>query len=387
MRPPPAPRQPRRHEPEPAPAPRKRATPKAGPAKATSAKPGPAKASRAKAGPAKAGPARATAAQDGSAKGTARPGPAPRTTSTPRTDAPAARRPAVPAGRASAAPRTPAPSRPAGTALATPGARPAPVVPRTPPPSGGRRRGTPIVSTGLAARMAERDAAERHLLRRRVALTLGVVALLAGVAWILLVSPLLALQAEDVDVTVTGTTVDREAVLAAVEPEVGTPLLRVGPAGLVDRLEGITEVKQAQVSRAWPNGLVVTVVAREPVAAASAADGWVLLDAAGVQVGVVSEVPEGLPEVTVPLETSEATAPALEAVLTVLGAMPQDLLAQVAQAGATGPGQVTLVLDDGATVQWGSATENELKSAVLGVLRQQPAAVYDVTVPRTPTTS
>uniref|UniRef100_UPI00197ABA6C cell division protein FtsQ/DivIB n=1 Tax=Georgenia sp. SYP-B2076 TaxID=2495881 RepID=UPI00197ABA6C len=278
--------------------------------------------------------------------------------------------------------RTPAaPEAPAGLAAPRGGAA------ASVPPGASRRRAAPTVSSGLSARRAERNAAERRLLRRRVALAVGVVGLLTAAAWVLLVSPLLALQEDKIDVTVTGTTVDPAAVHDVLVSAVGTPLLRVGPAGLVDRLEGITEVKEAQVSRAWPNGLAVTVVAREPVAAAATADGWVLIDPAGVQVGTVAEVPEGLPVVTVPLETSEATAPALAAVLTVLGTLPEDLLAQVAEAGATTPGQVTLRLHDGATVRWGSASENELKAAVLGVLRQQPAQVYDVTVPRTPTTA
>lgn len=241
------------------------------------------------------------------------------------------------------------------------------------------------VSTGLAARLAERAAADRRLLLHRLGVALAVLALVAGVAWVLLVSPLLAL--EEIEITGAGGEVDAAQVRAAVEPELGTPLLRVDTAAVADRVAALPAVEAAQVARSWPRGVTVSVVPRVPVAAAPVEGGWVLLDDHGVQVVTVPEVPAGLPEVTVPLTDSAETAPALEAVLSVLGALPPDLLAQVAQAGATSAEQVTLTLADGATVRWGGAEESELKVEVLLVLRQQPAGVYDVSVPRAPTTS
>jgi cell division protein FtsQ len=243
------------------------------------------------------------------------------------------------------------------------------------------------VSTGLAARLAEKAAADRRLLLRRVGIAVAVVALLAGLTWAVLFSPLLALDGERIQIDGVGGHVDAAQVRAAVEPEIGTPLLRVDTAGVADRVASVTAVESAQVARSWPHGLTVTVVPREPVASAPAEGGWVLLDDQGVQVTTVPEPPADLPEVTVPLSTSAETAPALEAVLTVLGSLPADLLSQVAKAGATSAEHVTLELADGATVQWGSAEENELKAEVLLVLRQQPAGVYDVSVPRSPTTS
>ncbi|MFD1504112.1 FtsQ-type POTRA domain-containing protein [Georgenia yuyongxinii] len=247
------------------------------------------------------------------------------------------------------------------------------------------RGGGQRVSTGLTARMAEREAAARRLRLVRAAVAAGVLAVLAAVAWVLLASPVLAL--EEVEVTLTGTTVDEATVRAVVEPELGTPLLRVSTSAITARLRDIPQVEKAQVVRSWPRGVAVSVVAREPVAAVAQGEGWVLLDADGVQVAAGGAVPEGLPQVTVPLDAADETAPALRAVLAVLAALPEDVLGQVATAGASGTAQVTLTLDDGATVRWGSAQESELKTQVLRVLRQQTAGVYDVSVPRSPTTS
>jgi cell division protein FtsQ len=243
------------------------------------------------------------------------------------------------------------------------------------------------VSTGLAARLAEKAAADRRLLLHRLGVALAVLALVGGAAWVLLFSPLLALQGDKIELAGVEGHVDAAEVRAAVEPEIGTPLLRVDTSAVADRVATLPAVERAQVARSWPDGVTVTVVPRQPVAAAPVEGGWVLLDDDGVQVTTVPEVPADLPEVTVPLSTSAETAPALEAVLSVLGALPPDLLGQVAQAGATSADHVTLTLADGATVRWGDAGESELKVEVLLVLRQQPAGVYDVSVPRSPTTS
>lgn len=291
-----------------------------------------------------------------------------------------------PAGPSTAV-AVPAPARGRDvTPTAVPAPAPSAALPRVIIPRGSGPQ-TPVVSTGLAARMAERARASRHLLRRRVLVAAGVLVALLALGWLLLVSPVLALDGERIDVVGASGTVDPAAVTDLVEPELGTPLLRVDTGEVADRVASLTTVKEALVARSWPDGLVVTVVPRVPVAAASTPEGWVLVDADGVQVGSADQVPPGIPRVTVPLGQSDETAPAVEAVLAVLGTLPPDLLTQVAEAGAASREQVTLTLVDGAQVRWGSADESELKAAVLAVLRQQPAGVYDVSVPRAPTTS
>jgi cell division protein FtsQ len=153
-------------------------------------------------------------------------------------------------------------------------------------------------------------------------------------------------------------------------------------------------VREARVTRAWPKGLVVVLVAREPVAAvpeqSSAAThgtpGFALLDMDGVQVGRVDAAPEGLPVVDVPVGDKRT----LTAVLSVLQQLPADLLAQVGAVSAHTQDTVTMKLRDDVEVDWGSAHETPLKIAVLSALRASPAAagatVIDVSAPRLPIT-
>jgi len=245
-----------------------------------------------------------------------------------------------------------------------------------------------VERSSFLERLAERTRARRRLAWRKVLLLAAAVTVLAGTAWAVLVSPLLALEVADVTVTGVGegTTVAHEDVMAVVARREGTPLARLETGELVADLTQITTVRSAQVTRAWPNGLRVDVVPRVPVAVAPGDDGVVLLDVEGVVVGTAAEPPEELPNVTVPL-ADERAGQTLAAVLSVLAELPADLRAEVATAGAAYPAAITLELADGATVRWGGPEESDLKAAVLAVLREREAGVYDVTVPRAPTIS
>ena len=245
-----------------------------------------------------------------------------------------------------------------------------------------------VERSSFLERLAERTRARRRLAWRKVLLLAAAVTVLAGTAWAVLVSPLLALEVAEVTVTGVGegTTVAHEDVMAVVARREGTPLARLETGELVADLTQITTVRSAQVTRAWPNGLRVDVVPRVPVAVAPGDDGVVLLDVEGVVVGTAAEPPEELPNVTVPL-ADERAGQTLAAVLSVLAELPADLRAEVATAGAANPAAITLELADGATVRWGGPEESDLKAAVLAVLREREAGVYDVTVPRAPTIS
>lgn len=244
---------------------------------------------------------------------------------------------------------------------------------------------TAVMTTALAERRDERRAAHRRVTRRRVLIAAGVGTLLLGLAALVLASPVLALRAESVAISVSGPAVDPAAVSAVVDPAIGTPLARLDVAGMTRAVGQLPGVREVTVDRDWPNGLTVDVVARYPVAAVPRDGRIALLDSDGVQVGgSVDEPPEGLPVVAVP---PGAQAPeSLRAVLTVLGALPSSLLTDVAEAGASSPDAVWFAVTGGSRVEWGNTEAPELKTRVLEVLRQRPAAVYDVSAPMMPVT-
>lgn len=243
------------------------------------------------------------------------------------------------------------------------------------------------VVAGSAERFAERSAMRRRLTRRKVMWAAVGAGVAGALAWLLFLSPVLALDVSKVEVTGQGSVVDPTAVLAVVAPLDGTPLPRLDTVELRRSILDVPGVRAAEVVRRWPHGLRITIVSREPVAAVPDAEGVVLLDVDGVQVGRAAEAPAGLPVITVPLGDDTR---AMTAVLGVLQRLPDDLAAQVASASASSQDTVQLVLADGAEVEWGSADQTALKARVLQTLRAAPAsagaAVYDVSAPTMPIT-
>lgn len=249
-----------------------------------------------------------------------------------------------------------------------------------------------VVSTGLAARLAEREAMVRQRRRRRWAWISGglVIALVAG--WALFFSPLLALDANRIEITGTQGTVDQGAVQAVVADEVGTPLPRLATTELRERLKQIRGVRDVALTRLWPDGLRVSVTAREPVVAVPQASGsesgYTLLDADAVQVGTTKKAPKDIPVVDIPLSGENQRV--LEAVLVVLKGAPTALTQDIKTVSAQTQDDITLTLRSGATVLWGGPEDTALKAAVLETLRtadvSKDAKTFDVSAPSAPIT-
>ena len=230
---------------------------------------------------------------------------------------------------------------------------------------------------------------------------LGVLALVAGAAWVVLASPLLAVR----EVGVVGAErVERADVVELASGAVGTPMARVEAAALEDAVASLPLVKEVDVVRAWPGTLEVRLVERVPVVAVAAPSGYRLADADGVVVAEVPAAPADLPLVRSTSikdlasikdfapdgEQASATgsrgSAALAAAADVVAALPPELRADVAEITVTTPDDVRMRLRDGSEAVWGSPAESELKSRVLAALRGQDADVYDVSAPLTPVT-
>jgi hypothetical protein len=126
---------------------------------------------------------------------------------------------------------------------------------------------------------------------------LAVVAILAAVAWALLGSRFLVVRS--VAVSGTGPPVSRATVLAAARIPAGLPLIRVDTTAAAQRVERITQVQSAQVSRDWPDAVSITIQLRTPVFAMTVPGGYALVDPFGVDLRTSARRPPGLPLLTV----------------------------------------------------------------------------------------
>jgi len=238
----------------------------------------------------------------------------------------------------------------------------------------------------LTDRLVARGRARR---RTRLALTVSVVLLvllLAAAAWVVWGTSLLGVRT----VTVTGTArLDPVEVRAAAAIRSGTPLARLDPAAVADRVRRLPAVRSVTVDRRWPHTVVISVRERTPAAVESRGEGFALVDRSGTVFGTVTRRPAGLPLVSAPVD---AGAPALRAALRVLDDLRPDVARQVRTVRAGSPDDVELLLTRHRTVVWGSPEDGTRKAAVLAVLVRHAARThagvrtFDVSAPDAPTT-
>ena len=211
-----------------------------------------------------------------------------------------------------------------------------------------------------------------------------IVPVLAVIAWIGWFSPWFSLDTVEVRISSASAAagpLTAQEVEAAVQVPQGTPLLRISPSEVEERVATLPQVASVTVTRAWPTTLVVDVQRRLPVAAVPASTGgYDIVDAAGVIIRQSPTPVDGVPMV-------RASGAGLEAAIAVVRDMPDWLRDKVEGIEASTRNDVTLLLRNGSIVTWGSAEENAFKAEVLQVLLKVKALRYDVSAPGTPATS
>ena len=210
---------------------------------------------------------------------------------------------------------------------------------------------------------------------------LAAAGLAAAAVWVLFGSPLLVVRS----VTVSGThLVPRSEVVAASGVQPGTPLIRVNTARAAARIMAIPQVRSVQVTRSWPNRLVIVVRERTAALALPAygGSGYDLADADGVVLQRVTRRPADLPLYpTVASQGALRGDPDLAAAAAVLAELPAQVRRSVISVTAPQPDQVTLRLAGGITVLWGGTGRARVKARELTVLMRQHLHYYDVSAP------
>ena len=219
----------------------------------------------------------------------------------------------------------------------------------------------------------------------RLLIGLAVVAAVALLAYGASISPFLAVNT----VTVRGAQHIKVAQLQkAAGVAKGDALFWLSTDDAVKGLRAVPYVRQAKVTKEWPDTVHITVTERTPAAWAEGSTGKVLVDGDGRVLEVVDAPPPGLPQllgltaVPAPGGTVVPDGPARAA-----GVLPP--LAAGGTRSVTGAdGSITMQLANGAEVRLGDATQLRAKVAaavaVLGAMGDQPVHYVDVSVPTNP---
>lgn len=230
-------------------------------------------------------------------------------------------------------------------------------------------------------RFARRQWLRRWLVWRYVIGSVLLVVLSVVGVWLVFVSSALTVK----HVHVEGESLlTEQQILAAADVPTGAHLAELDLGAIRTRVESLSPVEHVDVSRDWPDGVLIRVTERRAVAVVEIAGRYQAMDSHGVLFRSYPRPPVGMPRVLSPATVSSQ---ALAEAARVIAALPSGLAARVDHVGVRGIDQVTLTMRSGATVLWGSDAQSALKARVLVSLLSQPARTYDVSVPGQPVTS
>ncbi|MCX4095234.1 cell division protein FtsQ/DivIB [Nocardia sp. alder85J] len=232
-------------------------------------------------------------------------------------------------------------------------------------PGSGSRRGLADSMGGLADSPAGR-------LAMRVLPVLGVLLLLAGIAWF---TPALSVRTLKVEGL---SAVSEQQIRAALAVPSGRSMLRIDTEAMAARVAALPRVRSVRVQRVFPSTVRVTVVERTPALYFDGPDGSHLIDSDSVEFAV-EQAPPTLPKLTT--DHPGGSDPVTKAAVDVLDATPQELRDQVGEVVARSVSDVALNLRDGRIVLWGGPDDSTRKAAVVLPILSRPGTLFDVSSP------
>jgi cell division protein FtsQ len=209
--------------------------------------------------------------------------------------------------------------------------------------------------------------------------TTGISIVVVGLGLLLYFTPIMAARST----VITGlATITKEEVEQAAAVKSDTPLLQIDTDAVAERVATIRRVASARVQREYPSTLRITITERVPVVAKDYPDGPHLFDRDGVDFATAPP-PPGLPYLDT--DNPGPSDPPTKAALQVLTALRPEVFSQVSRVAAPSVAGITLTLNDGREVIWGTTDRTEEKALKLGALLTQPGTTYDVSSPDLPT--
>ncbi|WP_416517858.1 cell division protein FtsQ/DivIB [Bifidobacterium asteroides] len=229
------------------------------------------------------------------------------------------------------------------------------------------------------ARVREKKKVSRRLVLIRTGVVILVMALIAGLAWLLFLSPVFRLQTDKIDVSGGNAWVSNDRVASIVANQVDRSLLLVSTNGVEQEISGMAGVTDAKVRKSFPHGLEVTFDAQEPTAVFKDAQGKLTaVDRQGRALNTVSKPVDGVPVIQVATVKRAQQDQAVRQTLRILSSMPEAMRHSVTKVTAETQDSITTELDQGRhVIIWGDGSDLKLKQAVVDKIINDPSKIGD----------
>ena len=225
-----------------------------------------------------------------------------------------------------------------------------------------------------------------------IILSLAAALAVGGSLWLLYGSAWLRVQ----HVSVSGTRVLTPAqVREAAGVRIGTPLISLDTDAIEARVRRkLPRIDAIDAVRSWPHGIGLKVTERTPVLVVKSGGKFVEVDREGVRFATVSRAPGGIPALELTVSKSASwrrfgtDRMAREAARVTLD-VPAPVKRDIRTVRVRSYDAISLVLNDGRTVMWGSSESGRAKAAALTALMKAASGArhFDVSVPTAPASS
>ena len=229
------------------------------------------------------------------------------------------------------------------------------------------------------ARVREKKRVSRRLVLIRTGVVILVMALIAGLAWLLFLSPVFRLQTDQVNVSGGNAWVSDDRVASIVAHQGDRSLLLISTNGVEQEISGMAGVTDAKVRKSFPHGLEVTFDAQEPTAVFKDAQGKLTaVDRQGRALNTVSKPVDGVPVIQVATVKRAQQDQAVRQTLRILSSMPEAMRHSVTKVTAETQDSITTELDQGRhVIIWGDGSDLKLKQAVVDKIINDPSKIGD----------
>lgn len=164
--------------------------------------------------------------------------------------------------------------------------------------------------------------------------------------------------------------------------DVGERITDLNLVAAAARVTQLPQVRSAEVSRRWPDRIVISVELRRPIGWLRETDQVRYIDETGEKYDPAVSTPKpGLAQ----FEAREDRL--LAASATAYQYLPESQKQKLSKITAQSSSNIRFSLTNGVTIIWGSADRSPRKAEVLSVLLQRKAKIYDVSAPDLPTIS
>ena len=204
-------------------------------------------------------------------------------------------------------------------------------------------------------RAKERKRANVRVVALRVLIAVVSVAVVAGLAWLLLFSSVFRLETSEIGVSGANEWVSAQTIHVIADKQAGKSLFLVSAHEVTEQLKSIPGVSEAKVSKQFPKSMSVEVKAQRPAAMLKRGDTLTAVD---------SQARVLIPVIEVKDIDASLKNRSVKETLTILGALPESMRKSITKVTAETQDSVTTTLNDGdRVIIWGDSSQLKLKLA------------------------